>query len=282
MTDPAAATAVADAAREERLIARLREIGPALLGFSGGVDSSYLAAVAVEALGADAVLAVLGVSASVPDEQRAVARDVADRCALPLVELPTFELDDPDYAANPSDRCYYCKRELWSRLGPLARERGMQLIDGTNADDLRDWRPGARAAEAVGVRSPLAEVGFTKAEIRARSAVRGLPTADRPSAPCLASRLPYGTRVTADRLAQVGRAEEALRAIGVRGDLRVRHHGELARLELSQEALAAWSSAEGLRQVLAAVRGAGYARVAVDLRGYRSGSLNVLGGVVAA
>jgi uncharacterized protein len=158
----------------------------------------------------------------------------------------------------------------------------MRLIDGTNVDDLADWRPGARAAQEADVLSPLADVGFTKAEIRARSAVRGLPTADRPSAPCLASRLPYGTRVTPDRLAQVGRAEEALRGLGVQGDLRVRHHGDLARLELSQEALARWSSADGLRRLLDVVRAAGYTRVAIDLRGYRSGSLNVLGGVVAA
>jgi uncharacterized protein len=253
-----------------------------LLGFSGGVDSSYLAAVALDALGRDAVLAVLGVSASVADEQLALARAIASGCGLDLVELPTFELDDPEYAANPSNRCYFCKRELWSRLAPLARERGMQLLDGTNVDDLGDWRPGARAAEAAGVLSPLAELGFTKAAIRLRSAVRGLRTADRPSAPCLASRLPYGTPVTADRLSQVGRAEAALRALGLPGDLRVRHHGELARLELSQQALELWSTAAGLQRLLDAVRGAGYARVAVDLRGYRSGSLNVLGGVVAA
>ncbi|MDF1504285.1 ATP-dependent sacrificial sulfur transferase LarE [Roseisolibacter sp. H3M3-2] len=276
------ASSEASGERERGLVDWFREAGPVLLGFSGGVDSSYLAAVAVEALGASRVLAVLGVSASLADEQRAVARDVATRVGVPLVEVPTFELDDPAYAANPTDRCYFCKRELWGRLAPLGRERGMVIVDGTNADDLADWRPGGRAAEQAGVRSPLAELGFTKAEIRARSAARGLPTAELPAAPCLASRLPYGTAVTTDRLAMVGRAESALRGVGIGGDLRVRHHGELARVELGPEELARCADAARLREIRAAVRGAGYARVAIDLRGFRSGSLNVLGGVVAA
>ena len=267
--------------RERSLVAWLRAHAPVLLGFSGGVDSAYLASVAIEALGAGGVLAVIGRSASYPTEQWRVARAVADQCGVPVLEVDTRELEDPRYAANPSDRCFFCKAELWSRLAPLAAERGMLVIDGTNADDLADWRPGGRAALEAGVRSPLAELGFAKAEIRERSRARGLPTAQLPSAPCLASRLPYGTPVTTARLSQVERAEAALRRLGVTGDLRVRHHGALARVELAPTQMDAWSEADGLARVRDAVLGAGFTRVAVDLRGFRSGSLNVLGGVVA-
>ena len=268
-------------ARERSLLAWMRAHGPVLLGFSGGVDSAYLASVAVEALGRSDVLAVIGRSASYPAEQWRMARAVAEQCGVPVLEVDTRELADPRYAANPSDRCYFCKAELWARLTPLAVERGMLVIDGTNADDLGDWRPGARAAAEAGVRSPLAELGFTKAEIRERSAARELPTAHAPSAPCLASRLPYGTPVTTARLAQVERAEAALRLLGVRGDLRVRHHGALARVELAPAELDRWSEPARLARLRDAVLAAGFSRVAVDLRGFRSGSLNVLGGVVA-
>jgi uncharacterized protein len=268
-------------ARERALADWLRAHAPVLLGFSGGVDSAYLASVAVEVLGPSGVLAVIGRSASYPEAQWRLAREVADRCAVPVLEVDTQELHDPAYAANPSDRCYFCKRELWGRLLPLARERGMQVVDGTNADDLADWRPGARAGGEAGVRSPLAEVGLTKAEIRRLSARRGLPTADQPSAPCLASRLPYGTPVTAPRLAQVEAAEAALRALGVTGDLRVRYHGDTARIEFAPGMIDEWTKCERLPLVRAAVASAGFSHVVVDLRGFRSGSLNVLGGVVA-
>ena len=268
-------------ARERELLAWLRANGPVLLGFSGGVDSAYLASVAVEALGVHGVLAVIGRSASYPAEQWRTARAVAAQCGVPVLELDTRELEDLRYAANPSDRCFFCKAELWSRLVPLAVERGMLVIDGTNADDLGDWRPGARAAAEAGVRSPLAELGFAKAEIRERSAARGLATAQAPSAPCLASRIPYGTPVTAARLSQVERAEASLRALGVTGDLRVRYHGVLARVELNPAQLDGWADPTRLARVRDAVLGAGFERVALDLRGFRSGSLNVLGGVVA-
>ena len=267
--------------RERTLGEWLRAHAPVLLGFSGGVDSAYLASVAVEGLGPERVLAVIGRSASYPEAQWRTAREVASRCGVPVLEVATLELDDPDYVANPSDRCFFCKRELWSRLAPLAAARGRQLIDGTNADDLSDWRPGARAAADHAVRSPLAELGFSKAEIRRLSRRRGLPTADQPSAPCLASRLPYGTPVTSARLSQVERAESALRALGVDGDLRVRHHGAIARVELASNQIESWSSPERLEALRAAVASAGFVRVVLDLRGFRSGSLNVLGGVVA-
>jgi uncharacterized protein len=252
-----------------------------LVGYSGGVDSTFLAAAALDALGRDGTLAVLGRSPSVPGAQLAAARATAAALALPLLEVDTHELDDPRYAANPSTRCYYCKAELWSRLAPIARDRGMTLVDGTNADDLADHRPGARAAAEHGVRSPLAECGLTKNSIRTLSAARGLPTWAQPSAPCLASRLPYGTAVTPARLAQVEAAEAALRRAGVNGDLRVRHHGDLARVELAPGHLDRWLAPAARDQLVAAVREAGFARVALDLRGFRSGSLNVLGGVRA-
>src|ERR1043165_1181604 len=180
--------------KEQALISWLRGRGRLAIGYSGGVDSAYLAAVAVDVLGADDVLAIIGRSASYPDSQWRAARDLADQIGLPVLEIETDELNDPRYAANPTNRCYFCKTELWSKLAPLARERTLAvLIDGTNADDLSDHRPGAAAAREHGVRSPLAEVGLTKAEIRVRSRARGLPTADPPASPCLSSRIPYGT-----------------------------------------------------------------------------------------
>ena len=270
-------------AKEAALVAWLRARGSVLVGFSGGVDSAYLACVAVGALGAERMLAVIGRSASYPAEQWAAARRVADDFGVPVLELDTDELADPRYVANPTNRCYYCKSELWSRVAPVAAARGLAaIVDGTNADDLADHRPGAQAARERGVLSPLAELGFSKADIRALSRRRGLPTWQQPSSPCLSSRLPYGTPVTTGRLAAVERAEAALRALGVAGDLRVRHHGDLARVELARAELAGWLTPERSARLRAAVAAAGFARVAVDLRGFRSGSLNVLSGVTAA
>ncbi len=175
----------------------MREQGRIAIGYSGGVDSAYLAAVAVGVLGADGVLAVTGRSASYPESQWAAARETARAIGLEVLEIDTAELDDPRYAANPTNRCYFCKSELWSHVVPVARARGIDLVaDGTNADDLSDHRPGARAAREFGVVSPLAMFGLTKAEIRERSRALGLPTSEQPSSPCLSSRIPYGTPVT--------------------------------------------------------------------------------------
>ena len=268
--------------KEDSLVRWLRAHGSALVGFSGGVDSAYLACVAVDALGSANVLAVIGKSASYPEAQWAAARDVARRFAVPVLEVNTDELADPRYAANPTNRCYFCKSELWSRLAPIAQDRGLGcVLDGANADDLSDYRPGARAASEWGVLSPLAELGFTKAEIRELSRLRGLPTWRQPSAPCLSSRIPYGTAVTPARLRRVEAAEAALRSLGIEGDLRVRYHGDLARVELPAGDVAQWLAPDAAEQLRAAVAGAGFARVALDLRGFRSGSLNVLGGVRA-
>ena len=269
--------------KERALIAWLRERGSVLLGFSGGVDSAYLAGVATEALGRDHVLAVIGRSASYPEEQWRAARDVAAHLGLRVEELDTGEMDDPRYVSNPTNRCYFCKTELWSKLAPLARERGLAVvIDGTNADDVGGHRPGMLAAREHGVRSPLVDVAMTKRDVRERSRARGLPTWSRPSAPCLSSRLQYGLSVTTERLRQVEHAERALRDLGISGDLRVRHHGDLARVELSREMLALWLAPIPMRMIIAAIRAAGFARVAVDLRGFRSGSLNILKEVSAA
>ncbi len=268
--------------KEAQLTAWCREHGSMLVGFSGGVDSSYLACVAVDALGAERVLAVIGRSASYPEAQWARAREVADAFRIPVLELDTDEMSDPRYAANPVNRCYFCKGELWSRLAPVAAERGLAIVvDGTNADDLSDHRPGAQAAREHGVASPLAELGFTKDDIRELSRLRGIPTWSQPSSPCLSSRLPYGTEVTPERLAKVEQAEAALRSLGVKGNLRVRYFGETARVELDAPELEAWRHG-GARLVLeAAVRDAGFAQVDIDPRGFRSGGLNVLAGIGA-
>jgi pyridinium-3,5-biscarboxylic acid mononucleotide sulfurtransferase len=269
--------------REQALITWLRARRRVAVGFSGGVDSAYLACVAVEALGADAVLAIIGRSASYPAAQWETARRVADDFGVPVLEIDTDELHDPRYAANPTNRCYFCKTELWTRLLPAARSRGFDVVaDGTNADDRGDYRPGAQAGREHTVASPLAEAGLTKADIRARSHVRGIPTWQQPSSPCLASRVPYGTAVTVERLRQVEVAESELRKLGVRGDLRVRHHGDTARVEIDVRELARWTGARDAALVRAAVRSAGFAAVDIDPRGYRSGSLNVLAGVGAA
>jgi uncharacterized protein len=230
------------------------------------------------------VVAVIGRSPSYPAEQWQAARRVASQFGIPVHEIDTDEMSDPRYAANPSNRCFFCKSELWSRVTPIARELGFgAVLDGSNADDSTDYRPGAAAAVEHGVLSPLAILGLTKAEIRERSRARGIPTWDQPSSPCLASRIPYGTSVSADRLAQIERAERAVRLLGVGGDLRVRYHGDLARVELPATELDRWLAPEAARRLRDAVRdGAGFTRVAIDLGGYRSGSLNVLGGVTAA
>ena len=267
--------------RERALVSWLQSHASLLLGFSGGVDSAYLACVAVEAVGSERLLAVIGRSASYPAEQWEIARNVAARAGISVLEIDTHEMDDPRYVANPTNRCYFCKSELWSVLERVRAERGIAtIIDGTNADDRSDHRPGKQAASEQGIRSPLAELGFTKAEIRELSRARGIPTWSQPSSPCLSSRLPYGTPVTVSRLSAVERAERALRALGVAGNLRVRHHGDVARVEMDLSELGRWRAAGAAEALAEAVRTAGFAGVDIDPRGFRSGSLNVLAGIV--
>jgi uncharacterized protein len=271
------------AAKEQALADWLRARGRVAIGFSGGVDSAYLAVAARRTLGAENVLAIIGRSATYPAEQWATARRVAESFDVAVLELDTDEMNDPRYAANPANRCYFCKTELWGKLVPAAVERGFATVaDGTNADDVGGYRPGMQAAHENEVASPLAEVGFTKEEIRARSRALGLPTWQQPASPCLSSRLPYGTSVTPERLRLIERAERAVRELGVTGDMRVRYHDDVARIELAPAELPTWLVAERAEALRVAVVGAGFPRVALDLRGFRSGSLNVLHGVTTA
>jgi uncharacterized protein len=256
----------------EALRGLVRAYPSALLGYSGGVDSALLAVVLRQELGADRVRAVIGRSPSFPEVQWRTARELAARFDIPILEVATHELDDPNYLANPTNRCFFCKSELWTRLGAVAREQGFAVVcDGTNADDLREHRPGRAAGVAAGVRSPLAEAGMTKAAVRAAAAELGLPNWDAPAAPCLSSRVQYGLRITPQRLGQVEAAEAYLRQLGVAGDARVRHLGEAARVEVEPS----WIPALAGRwdEVAAHLATLGFARAELDPRGYRRGSL---------
>jgi uncharacterized protein len=266
----------ASAEKLSRARERIAECGSAVVAFSAGVDSTFVLAVAREVLG-DRAIALTAHSPSVPQAERDEARALAVRLGVRHLERESHEQDDPGYVANGSDRCYHCKRELYRLCGEAARELGAgAILDGFNADDRRDHRPGHRAAEEALVRSPLAESGLTKAEVRAWSEAYGLPTWDKPQMACLASRIPYGTPVTPERLSQVERAEAALRALGLR-DLRVRHHGDIGRVEVGEGDA---ETAFALRaKVAAAVKGAGFKIAALDLEPFRSGRMNELAGI---
>lgn len=255
-----------------RLEAILQELGSVCIGYSGGVDSVFLAKVAVDTLGPDNVLAVTGLSASYPGVQHEIALECVARFGIPHLEVRTEEVGDPNYAANQSDRCYFCKSELWTKLGEIAKEyRLAAVLDGSNADDIGDHRPGMVAARELGVHSPLLEAGLKKAEIRELSQRLGLPTWDQPAAPCLASRIPYGLSVTPERLREVEEAELVLRRYGFR-EFRVRHHGTLARIEVRPEEIG--SAIVRAAALSREVRRIGFERVLLDLEGYRQGSLN--------
>jgi uncharacterized protein len=258
-----------------RLESHLQGLGRVVLGYSGGVDSAVLAVTATRALPPEGFLAVIGRSASYPEVQYRSALELAERFGIPVRELATHEMDDPRYLENPVNRCYFCKAELWSRLTSLAREERFDtVIDGTHADDLGEHRPGRTAAEQWGVRSPLADLGWTKSTVRSAARDLGLPVWDAPASPCLSSRVRYGLPITAERLRQVEAAESMLRSLGVRGDLRVRHLGRLARIEVAPEQFplvdAHWQYIES---GLAAL---GFERAERDPGGYRRGSLLVL------
>ena len=258
------------------LRALARDIPSALVGYSGGVDSALLAVVLRQQLGRERVVAALGRSPSYPAAQWATARAVAARFDVALVELDTRELDDPRYRANPTNRCFFCKTELWRRLVPEARARGLAVVcDGTNADDLGEHRPGYAAGVAAGVRSPLAEAGFTKADVRTAARELGLPVWDAPASPCLSSRVAYGIAITPGRLAQVEQGETYLRELGITGDLRLRHHGDHARIEVEPRWIP-WLAGR-MPEVERRLGELGFATVELDPRGYRRGSLLTAG-----
>jgi uncharacterized protein len=260
-------------AKELALQRTLADLGSVIVAFSGGADSAYLAYLAKTVLG-DRALAVTAESASYPDSHRALANRVAQEFQLAHEVIYTRELERPEYRANPANRCYYCKDELYHHLTALARARGFAVVvDGSNADDRGDYRPGRQAAREHGVRSPLDEAELSKDEIRLLSRHAGLPTWDVPASACLSSRIPYGEEVTEEKLRIIERAEDVLRDLGFRV-FRVRHHDTLARLEISRDEMARALEPEVRDRIVRELKSAGYQHVTVDLQGYRLGSLN--------
>lgn len=258
----------------EQMRERLCALGRVAVAFSGGVDSTFVLKVAVDTLGVTNVLAVTGRSASIASGEFEDAVRLARHIGAEHVILDTHEFEDANYLANPTNRCYYCKTELYTRMSPLIASRGIQaIVNGTNADDLGDYRPGLAAAREHAVHAPAADVGLTKAEIRHLSAEFGLPTHDKPAAPCLSSRVQYGEHITPEKLRMIEQAENLLRQLGFR-ECRVRHHDKLARIEVPVADLARFADADLRARVDAALREFGYQYVTVDLRGFRSGSMN--------
>lgn len=261
------------AQKEERVVEILTELKSVVVGFSGGVDSAYLAYLAHRVLGKNA-LCVTAISPSYPTFQKKETADFVREFGLNHLEIESEELDNPSYRENAPNRCYFCKSELFSKLEVLARQRGYQaVIDGTNYDDLGDFRPGRRAAGEHSVRSPLLEAQMTKLDIRERSRTAGLPTWDKPALPCLSSRFPYGTAISAEKLSVVDQGESILRDFGFR-IFRVRYHEELVRLEFSPEELPKALNTTMAAILLEKFKGLGFKYVTIDLEGYRSGSLN--------
>lgn len=260
-------------AKEQALLENVRSLGRVIVAYSGGTDSAYLAWAAHKALGADAI-AVTADSASIPTSHKRDAEAFARECGFLHEYIQTYEFENPDYVKNDKDRCFHCKDELFDRLEEFARDRGYDhIIYGVNKDDLGDYRPGQRAAKIHSVKAPLVEAGLTKAEIRELSRRAGLTTWDRPAAACLSSRVPYGTPVTVKTIKTIEEGEEAVRALGFR-QFRVRFHGELVRIEIAKDELAAALNPETAQAFAAIFKPLGFLYVTLDLEGYRQGSLN--------
>jgi uncharacterized protein len=261
--------------KHRRLRAVLAETGSVVVAFSAGVDSTVVLKVALDVLGRDRVLAATGVSPSLAQRELESVKDLAALMGAPLELVGTDEVNDPNYAANPANRCYHCKTELYTRLTGLAKARGIAaVVNGVNADDVGDWRPGLKAAQEWAVRAPLLEAGLTKADVRALAKELGLPNWSKPALACLSSRVPYGTPVTVGVLSQIERAEALLYARGFT-NFRVRHHQRVARIEASPADMARLMGDERLRgEIVSAFKELGYTYIALDLQGFRSGSGN--------
>ncbi|MBN1507058.1 MAG: ATP-dependent sacrificial sulfur transferase LarE [Sedimentisphaerales bacterium] len=258
----------------ESLQSILRDLRRVVVAYSGGVDSTFLLKAAVDTLGADNVLACMSVGPSEPSHQYEKARDIARSLGVDMMTVEAGELDDPHFVANNADRCFHCKSHLCHALLEIARDRGFHhVVFGVNIDDLDDFRPGNRAMKVHGVRSPLAEAGLTKDDIRELSRQAGLPTADLPASPCLASRIPYGLEVTEQRLRQIDQAETFLRSLGF-VEFRVRHHDSIARIEVPATQIAKIMAEPVRSQVVEHLKLLGFQFVTLDLQGFRSGSLN--------
>lgn len=257
-----------------RLEAWLKKEGKVAVAYSGGVDSAFLLKVALDTLGPDQVLAIIGDSDSLPRKELEEALELAESWGIRVRSIHSEEMQDPRYVENPPDRCYYCKHDLFSRIVALAAQEGIQtVIDGNNADDVGDYRPGQRAARELGVKSPLMEIAMTKREVREHSKRLGLPTADKPAAACLSSRIPYGSPITKEALSRIEAAEDFLKGEGF-PLVRVRHHGDLARIEIAPDDIKKLLQADQRAKITVELKKIGYRYVSLDLQGYRMGSMN--------